>query len=111
VIDFLDADHAQGIVFCYCEAGSTKQWMRQLIAYEDRYERRDGRWYFRSRRHELFYGVDAGPSPVDQELANWPQRNIGRGSVPWGWASWQAASARAGDADDPPTADTESAQR
>lgn len=88
VIDLQDADHATGVVYCYCETGTDARWIRQMIAHEDRYERRDGRWYFVSRRHELFYGVDAEPSPLGQAPANWPSSNIGRGSVPWGWPSW-----------------------
>jgi SnoaL-like domain len=92
VIDLLAADHAEGIVYCLCETGTEKQWMRQIIAYEDTYTRADGRWFFVSRRHELFYGVDAGPSPLAQEPANWPKRNIGRGSVPFDWPTWRDAS-------------------
>ena len=92
VIDLVDADHATGVVFCYCETGTASKWIRQMIAYEDIYERRQNRWYFVSRRHELFYGLEVEGSPLSQEPANWPSSNVGRGSVPWGWASWEAGS-------------------
>lgn len=88
VIDLLDADHAEGTVFCYCETGNEQKWIHQLIAYEDRYERHAGRWFFRSRRHELFFGREMERSPIAQEPANWPQANVGRGTVPWGWPTW-----------------------
>jgi hypothetical protein len=85
VIDLLEADRAEGTVFCYCETGTEEHWIRQLIAYEDRYERHGGQWFFRSRRHELFYGQEMEPSPLAQGPANWPMSNVGRGTVPWGW--------------------------
>lgn len=88
VIDFLSADAAEGIVYCYCETGTETRWLRQLIAYEDTYRRVAGRWYFVSRTHELFYGVDAGHSPLAQDAANWPRSAIGRGTVPFGWPTW-----------------------
>jgi hypothetical protein len=39
---------------------------------------------------ELFYGVDSSPSPLDQEPAHWPQRVVGRGTLPFDWPSWQS---------------------
>ncbi|MGE0387506.1 MAG: nuclear transport factor 2 family protein [Gammaproteobacteria bacterium] len=91
VIDLTAADRAEGIVYCYCETGTERKWMRQLIAYEDRYERHAGQWYFRSRRHELVYGVEMDGSPIAQPPANWPMSNIGRGTVPFGWPTWKPA--------------------
>jgi ketosteroid isomerase-like protein len=90
VIDLVDRDHATGTVYSSCELGDRTHWERQAIAYEDAYERRDGLWYFARRDHLLFYGVDAGPSPLDQEPARWPRSRTGRGSVPYDWPSWQA---------------------
>lgn len=94
VIDLVDAEHATGTVYSRCELGDRDRWERQAIAYEDEYARRDGTWYFVRRRHLLFYGVDAGPSPLDQEPAQWPRRTTGRGSVPYDWPSWQAHQAQ-----------------
>ncbi len=90
VIDLVDADHATGTVYSRCELGDEERWVRQSIAYEDDYERRDGTWYFVRRVHLLFYGVDSSPSPLDQEPAHWPQRVVGRGTVPFDWPSWRA---------------------
>lgn len=89
VINLLDADHAHGTVYAIGELGNEHGWIRQLIAYEDTYERRDGAWYFVYRDHQLFYGVGLDGSPMDQAPADWPKGIVGRGSLPYGWSSWQ----------------------
>jgi ketosteroid isomerase-like protein len=94
VIDLIDRDHATGTVYSRAELGDRTRWERQAIVYEDEYERRDGLWYFVRRAHLLFYGVDAGPSPLEQEPAEWPRRRVGRGSVPYDWPTWQTYRAR-----------------
>jgi ketosteroid isomerase-like protein len=90
VINLLDADRAHGTVHCLAELGDEERWIRQAIAYEDAYERRDGRWYFAAREHHLFYGVEDEPRPLRQPPAEWPQRIVGRGTVPYAWPSWRA---------------------
>jgi ketosteroid isomerase-like protein len=90
VINLLDADHALGTVYSRCEMGGRGAWARQSIAYEDRYERHDETWYFVTRNHLLFYGLELPERPLDQPSANWPERTVGRGSVPYDWPSWQA---------------------
>ncbi|MEL7209806.1 MAG: nuclear transport factor 2 family protein, partial [Actinomycetota bacterium] len=57
-------------------------WIRQSIIYRDTYERRDGRWLFVRRRHHLVYGQRDERDPLDQPAANWPERQIGRGTDP-----------------------------
>ncbi|SNQ49324.1 conserved hypothetical protein [Frankia canadensis] len=89
VINLADADHAAGTVSCLAELGGEGRWLRQAIAYEDRYERRAGRWYFRDRRHHLYYGLDVAERPFAQAEARWPRNIVGRGTVPMRWASWQ----------------------
>ncbi len=89
VINILDRNHAAGTVYCFAEMGSPGSWDRQAIAYEDDYERRGRHWYFVRRNHQLFYGVDAQIRPLDQKPANWPDHQVGRGSLPDRWASWQ----------------------
>jgi ketosteroid isomerase-like protein len=91
VINLLDADHAVGTVYSRCEMGGRDSWARQSIAYEDRYERRDQLWYFVNRNHLLFYGLELPERPLDQPPANWPERVLGRGSVPYDWPTWQSA--------------------
>ncbi len=90
VINLVDRDHAFGTVYCTCEIGDRDRWVRQAIAYEDTYERRDGHWYFVRRNHLLFYGLEDPERPLAQAEARWPANQVGRGSVPYDWATWQA---------------------
>ncbi len=89
VITLDDADHAHGTVYCTAEFGEDDRWIRQEIAYEDTYVRRGGTWYFGSRNHELFYGVELDVRPLRQPDAEWPKAIVGRGTVPYRWPSWQ----------------------
>jgi hypothetical protein len=61
VIDFDDADHAHGIVYCHdeLERPLTGEWELGKLQYWDRYERVDGEWYFARRRFLRWYLVDA----------------------------------------------------
>jgi len=88
VINLLGRDHAAGTVYCIAEFGDESRWIRQAIAYEDDYARRDGRWYFARRDHLLFYGCPPGYLPLDQPLARWPASPVGRGSIPQDWPTW-----------------------
>jgi len=89
-IELLDPDHAEGVVYCHAEIGDEREWIHQLIVYDDRYERRQGRWYFVGRRHRLVYGQRQERSPLDQPPAEWPRNAVGRGTAPMHWPSWQA---------------------
>ena len=76
-------DHATGVVYCTAEVEDPDHgWIRQSIVYRDRYERHDGRWYFRARDHQLVYGEQLDSNPLDQLDANWPDSAIGRGTYP-----------------------------
>lgn len=90
VIDLVDADHATGSVYCLAEVEEEGCVIRQAILYRDAYERRDGRWLFVRRIHELWYGLPLDVNPLDQPAANWPERSWGRGTVPESWPSWAA---------------------
>jgi hypothetical protein len=89
VIDFDDDDHARGVVCGIAEVSRPEGWVRQAIRYEDRYEQRQGRWLFVRRKHLLWYGVVLPYHPLQQEPAEWPKRQVGRGTVPWCLESWQ----------------------
>ena len=91
VINFRSSTQASGAVYSVAEFGGRDQWNRQAVAYEDEYVILDGRWYFGQRRkHQLFYGCDAGIRPLAQPTANWPENVLGRGSLPQNWPSWAA---------------------
>ncbi|MCD9625433.1 nuclear transport factor 2 family protein [Rhabdothermincola salaria] len=97
VVDLVDADHATGSVYCLADVVEDHRMIRQAILYRDTYERRDGRWFFVRRIHELFYGVPRDENPLDQSPANWPERSWGRGTVPESWPSWGRFWAGSGD--------------
>jgi hypothetical protein len=83
VVDLVDEDHATGTVYCTAEVEDHAEgWIRQAIVYLDRYERVDGRWYFRSRDHQLVYGQPLADNPLDQPPADWPTHQVGRGTWP-----------------------------
>lgn len=82
-------DRATGMVYAHGDVQIGARWLHQAIRYDDRYERRGGIWYFSGRRHQLFYSVDVGENPLGYAPANWPQSNIGLGSLPYSQPSWQ----------------------
>ncbi len=82
-------DRATGMVYAHGDVQLGARWLHQAIRYDDRYERRDGIWYFSGRKHQLFYSVDVGENPLGYAPANWPQSNIGLGSLPHSQPSWQ----------------------
>ena len=88
VIDLIDSDHGTGIVYCAGQVQEDERWVHQSILYRDTYERRDGEWFFVRRLHELFHGVAAPMSPLDQDPANWPERSFGRGTAPESFPTW-----------------------
>jgi ketosteroid isomerase-like protein len=90
IIDFDDETHAQGVVYCRGQIQDGGKWIEQAILYRDQYELRDGEWLFVRRKHELWYGVEAAVRPLDQEPANWPERHVGRGTVPESTSTWNA---------------------
>lgn len=64
--------------------------IQQLIKYEDRYIRFDGEWKFSRRRHLLWLGWRHGePNPLAQAPADWPDKQIGLGSIPYDDEHWQ----------------------
>jgi ketosteroid isomerase-like protein len=90
LVDFQDATHATGSVYCRGQIQDGERWVEQAIHYDDRYERRDGVWLFVRRVHRLWWGLDAGHRPLAQPPANWPARHDGRGTLPEEWPSWDA---------------------
>ena len=89
VIEFDDDEHAVGTVYCKGEIQDGARWISQAIQYRDRYERRDGHWYFVRRRHLLWYGLEEPRNPLAQPPANWPENHAGRGTLPESWESWR----------------------
>lgn len=88
VIDVVADDRATGSVYCRADVVEDGRMIRQAILYRDTYARRDGRWLFVRRVHELWYGEVLDTNPLDQPPAQWPVRSYGRGTVPESWPSW-----------------------
>ena len=90
VIDLMDDDSATGAVYCKGEIQDGDRWIHQAILYRDTYARRDGRWYFVRRRHDLWYGAEVGTNPLGLPPANWPEHHDGLGTVPAVFPTWDA---------------------
>ena len=86
-----DAQTARGTVWAHGFIDDGKEgFIQQLIKYEDRYIRVGGVWKFTSRRHLLWLGWRHDePDPLAQAAANWPERQIGLGSIPYDDERWQ----------------------
>ena len=87
-----DPDRARGTVYCLgriqADPGSARM-VEHAIQYSDRYERRDDAWQFVGRRHELFWGVELAEQPLAQAPADWPANQVGVGTVPHRYETWQ----------------------
>jgi hypothetical protein len=85
-IDFVDDDHAEGVVYCKAEHEVDDQWIVMAIQYWDRYERRDGRWLFTGRQVRHWYAVDAMERPNGLDKTRWSVP--GPHTIPEAYASW-----------------------
>jgi hypothetical protein len=65
VVDFDDADHAHGVVYCRDELDRAEGvWEVGTIQYWDTYVRVDGDWCFQRRKFNRWYIVDALERPA-----------------------------------------------
>jgi hypothetical protein len=91
VIDFVDDDHATGVVYCRPEHEVGDLWIVMPMQYWDRYERQDGAWYFRSRKPVVFYAADVLEHPLQvEDRFHFPGNPmIHRAELPEKWESWR----------------------
>lgn len=90
IVEFEDPDHAVGLVYSRNEIEVEAHWMFEMMLYLDRYERRDGRWFFFQRTPVFWYQADSREMPFGPEdKLRWP----GRPAQPESWhpafPSWQ----------------------
>jgi hypothetical protein len=85
---FLDADHAEGVVYCRAEHEYGDEWIVMAIQYWDRYERRDGAWLFTGRQVKHWYAVDLLDRPVGPAKTRWSE--TGPETIPGAYESWHA---------------------
>ena len=89
VIEFDDADHAHGVVYCRDDREGKGEWRVGILQYWDNYERRDGIWYFVRRRLFRWYDGDALTRPsryISPEAK--AGGAIALGQLPEAWPSW-----------------------
>jgi ketosteroid isomerase-like protein len=93
VIDFEDADHAQGLVTCRCEhevaTPHGPKWVVVQNLYHDRYERVEGRWYFSGRVQNRLYGTALDDPPVGLLKDRWPGAHPARSPFHDPFDSWR----------------------
>ena len=87
-IDFIDADHATGQVYCRAEHEDRGKWVVMAICYFDNYERRDGQWYFVRRRERHWYANDAIERPV-APFHHWKGHDVPP-DLPAAFPAWSA---------------------
>ena len=97
-VDFVDADHATGVVSCRDELGEVDGdgWRVGAIQYWDDYERVDGEWCFSRRRLHRWYLVDADDRPGHGKGCN-ATPGFKDGLLPQANRSWDAFWAAVGD--------------
>jgi hypothetical protein len=88
VIDFDDADHAHGIVYCHDELDRPDEgeWVQGQLQYWDTYRRVDGEWYFERRRFHRLYIVDWLARPTHG--AGSDSSNLSTHQLPEAYPSW-----------------------
>jgi hypothetical protein len=94
VIDFEDADHASGVVYCRDEIERPDGWDVGYIQYWDRYERRGGLWYFVRRKLFRWFMVDALTRPSQGAGVGSGDEALTTGLLPDAWPSWNQFWAR-----------------
>ncbi|MDE3203012.1 MAG: nuclear transport factor 2 family protein [Acidobacteriota bacterium] len=88
VVDFDDADHARGIVYCHDELGHADDWEQGQLQYWDTYVRVDGQWYFQRRRFHRLYMVDWLERPSHGAMSHDDALTTHR--LPEAYPSWSA---------------------
>jgi len=89
IIEFLDPDHAQGVAYSKNEHEAGSEWVIMQMMYFDRYERRDGRWYFRRRLPLYWYATDLNKPPLGDNKMRWPGREPYEGGFHQLFPSWR----------------------
>jgi hypothetical protein len=90
VIDFVDDDHATGKVYCRAEHEAAGKWVVMAICYFDRYERRDGRWYFLRRSEKHWYSSDVLERPTGPNFQRWDAWPDRKPELPHAFPTWAA---------------------
>jgi hypothetical protein len=101
IIEFDDPDHAQGVVYSKNEHETGPEWVIMQMMYFDKYERIDGRWYFRRRLPLYWYATDLNKPPIGSRKMRWPGREPYEGGFHDLFPSWKEYWSRQGPTDTP----------
>ncbi len=89
IIEFVDSDHAIGVVYSKNEHETGPEWVTMQMLYWDDYERIDGRWYFRRRLPCYWYASDLNKQPIGDQKMRWPGREPYEGTFHDLFPSWK----------------------
>ena len=70
-IEFGDADHATGAVYCRAEHEVDERWIVMAICYFDTNRRVEGEWLFARRKEEHWYAADIDEHPQAVGFDSW----------------------------------------
>ncbi len=101
IVEFVDADHAVGIVYSKNEHETAAEWVVMQMMYYDHYARVAGRWYFRRRQPLYWYATDLNKPPIGARKMRWPGREPYEGAFHELFPAWKEFWARSGPADTP----------
>ena len=90
IIEFVDPDHAVGVVYSKNEHETGPEWVIMQMLYWDDYARIDGRWFFRRRLPCYWYATDLNKPPIGERKMRWPGREPYAGTFHDLFPSWQA---------------------
>ena len=102
IIEFIDPDHAVGVVYSKNEHETGPEWVIMQMLYWDDYQRIDGQWYFRRRLPCYWYATDLNKPPIGERKMRWPGREPYPGTFHDLFPSWQAFWAARPDKDSLP---------
>ncbi|WP_336971857.1 nuclear transport factor 2 family protein [Sphingobium aromaticiconvertens] len=85
-VEFDDADHARGVVYCRAEHEDDGKWVVMAIAYFDSYARRNGEWFFVRRREKHWYAADWEERPT-APFTGWAAHEVPP-DLPQDFESW-----------------------
>lgn len=90
IIDVESADSGRGIVYSRNDLDLGDHWMLELMLYLDRYECRDGRWYFARRTPLYWVHTDPNSPPLgDAKLRRPGTDTATRGAYHDAFPSWE----------------------
>lgn len=89
IIEFIDEDHAIGVVYSKNEHETGPEWVTMQMLYWDDYERVNGEWFFRRRLPCYWYASDLNRPPIGNMKMRWPGREPYNGTFHDLFPTWE----------------------